>query len=94
MRKLGNLSGIGQLLDGNKPLGSVRYLIDVWEEPNRRRDAAGDLWGDEDCLMAALNCERNTLVLQNGEKVEVLVVEHNFGTDHARISVSGPVPGY
>jgi hypothetical protein len=90
MTHLGTLSAIGKLWDGNRDLGPVDYVIQVFRTGGSKRgegtlrSARYGLWDNFQAGKSLM------LMLRSGEQVSITIKSlHNEGAD---ILVTGPIP--
>jgi hypothetical protein len=93
MKHIGKLTGTGRLAVGDKEIGPIKYVIDVYQ-PHAFTEATGTLNGDDAVILQALGKDTAALILETGEPVAILINQHSLGSGSARFIVSGPVPGF
>lgn len=89
MQRIKTLTGTGKLRTADAALGTVRYSLDVWREPNGWKQANGSLVGADAIVMQAFFAKQPLLLdLQTGGHVSIIITGGS-----GEFQVSGPVPG-
>jgi hypothetical protein len=90
MTKIGTLSGLGKLWDGNQDLGPVGYAIDDLQDGGSKRGEGTLRWtgfGPWDKFQAGKDL---MLMLKTGEQASLTITSPR--KEGADIRVAGPIP--
>lgn len=88
MTHLYSVQGTGKLIVKDEDLGEVNYKISVFQARGLK-DVNGTLYADWKVLHKALEAKGADLILETGQRLEVLVKSIRVGEDAAPIHVNG-----
>lgn len=91
--RLGRLTGSGTLFSGDVEIGGVRYEIDVIQQ-GAIKSGRGVVYGDVTAAATSATNALFRLVLSGGDSVQIHLANADPISGRARISTSGPVPGF
>jgi hypothetical protein len=102
MPQIGTLEGNGELFDGDRSLGTVKYELEVWQSQDwqgkDQRTAGGELIGSDRTLGGLIGAGQVTLVLADGQKITVLNKRRDSLLGHGRaevvVKVGSSLPGF
>jgi hypothetical protein len=82
MTHMGRLTGTGRLAVGDKEIGPIKYVINVYH-PRTFTEAMGTLNGDDAVILQAFGKDTVALILETGEPVAILINQHSLGSGSA-----------
>jgi hypothetical protein len=93
MAYLGSLRGTGRISIDDTDIGSADYRINVYR-PKYLNEARGYINADPSVIQQIVDARRAVLELENGGAVTFITPQWDIDAGQARITITGPIPGF